>query len=980
MSDLFQALFVAVRQACTSHAWSRGIELARSDGVDGVEQDDEQVVLLVKSPGQTVAPSVTLYPEDEEWVCDCDSIADACEHAAAAIIALRRARKEGKALPVSARAGGRLRYVLVAENDRLAIERQVVSSDGTAKPLGASLGAVLSGRSDGPAVEPTKVDLSIDRLLGMWRVRSLTADRLSEVLSLLARADDVELDGQAVVVMDKPLRPLAIVEDAPGGGFVLRFTAPPDFERVVMAGLVCCRDSQGARTLWGVADPDLTGLRLEHLPRQRLFGPAMVATLVSKVIPELRDRAVVDVRTSALPDAVSRQPVRPVVDIQHRGAALSLLACVEYGEPACARVVDGELLHLSGPIPRRDERAEQRVVASLREQLDLVAGRRSDFLGEEAVAKAEALRSWAGVVRGGALLARYPQRPLEAELELDPDHFGVRFAASSDADLTADPAAVLEAWQRGSEHVALTGGGWARIPRDWLGQHGHRIGELLAARQQGGSLDGCGRVTLARLCDSLERPRPLSLRSLAPLIDGFSSLPRVALPSDLTATLRPYQQQGVDWLCFLRAAGLGGVLADDMGLGKTLQALCAVSGRTLVVCPRSVVHNWVAEIERFRPALEHCVYHGARRQLDDEAAITITTYALLRGDIELLAAERWDCVVLDEAQLIKNPDSQVARAAYRLEAGFRLSLSGTPIENRLEELWSQLHFTNRGLLAGRQSFRERYERPILAGEAGSAARLRERIGPFVLRREKRQVATELPERSEAVMCCELDEQERETYEAIRLATKRKVAAQLEQGGNVMAVLEALLRMRQAACDITLVPGHGQRREPSSKIKRLLMALEQAASDGHKALVFSQWTSLLDRVQPQLDQAGIDTLRLDGSTVDRASVVERFQAQGGPPVLLLSLKAGGTGLNLTAADHVFLLDPWWNPATEDQAADRAHRIGQERPVMVYRMVAVDTVEERILALQQRKRSLADAALGDAQRAASLTREDLLALIG
>ena len=359
MSDQLQVLFVAVRQACTSRTWSRGIELARGDGVDGVEQDDEQVVLLVKSPGRTVAPTVTLYPQDEEWACDCDSNADACEHAAAAIIALRGARKEGKALPVSAKTGGRLRYVLVVDSNRLAIERQVVAADGGMQPLGGSLGAVLSGRTQGPAVEPSKVDLSIDRLLGMLRVRSLAADRLSEVLSLLAQVDDVELEGQAVTVMDKPLRPLAIVDDAKDGGFVLRIDKPPDFERVVIPGLVCCRDDQGVRRLWGVFDPDLTGLRLERLPRERVFGPAMVAALVTEVLPELRDRAEIDVRTDKLPEAVTRQPLRPVVEIRHHGAALSLLACLEYGEPACARVVDGKLLHLRGPIPKRDERAEQ---------------------------------------------------------------------------------------------------------------------------------------------------------------------------------------------------------------------------------------------------------------------------------------------------------------------------------------------------------------------------------------------------------------------------------------------------------------------------------------------------------------------------------------------------------------------------------------------------------------------------------------------
>jgi SNF2 family DNA or RNA helicase len=371
------------------------------------------------------------------------------------------------------------------------------------------------------------------------------------------------------------------------------------------------------------------------------------------------------------------------------------------------------------------------------------------------------------------------------------------------------------------------------------------------------------------------------------------------------------------------------------------------------------------------------LYHGSRRTFDAEADITLTTYPIMRIDADEVAAIDWDCVVLDEAQAIKNPDSQVTRAAYRLQAAFRIAMTGTPVENRLEELWSQIHFTNPGLLGGRSDFQERYADPIAAGQRGAAARLRERIRPFVLRRLKKDVAPELPPRTESVLHVELDDNERAVYDAIRAATQREVVAMLDSGGGVMAALEALLRLRQACCHTALLPGRSA--ASSSKTERLRAALEEASADGHKALVFSQWTSLLDLIEPHLERADIGFTRLDGSTRDRAGVVGDFQRDDGPPVMLLSLKAGGTGLNLTAADHVFLVDPWWNPAVEDQAADRAHRIGQDKPVMVYRLVATDTVEERIMALQASKRALADAALGDADRAASLTRADLLALL-
>jgi SNF2 family DNA or RNA helicase len=287
-----------------------------------------------------------------------------------------------------------------------------------------------------------------------------------------------------------------------------------------------------------------------------------------------------------------------------------------------------------------------------------------------------------------------------------------------------------------------------------------------------------------------------------------------------------------------------------------------------------------------------------------------------------------------------------------------------------------MHFANRGLLGGRADFQARYADPVEGGDAGVAAKLRERIRPFVLRRRKLEVAPELPPRMERITRVELEPREREVYDAVRAATLSEVQKLLQQGGSVFAALEALLRLRQAACHSGLVPG--QEASTSSKVEALIEALSDAAADGHKALVFSQWTSFLDRVEPHLREAGISFNRLDGSTRDRAGVVAEFQAEGGPTVMLLSLKAGGTGLNLTAADHVFLLDPWWNPAVEDQAADRAHRIGQDKPVLIDRLVAKDTVEERILSLAAKKRAVAGAALGEAGAAASITREELLSL--
>jgi SNF2 family DNA or RNA helicase len=532
----------------------------------------------------------------------------------------------------------------------------------------------------------------------------------------------------------------------------------------------------------------------------------------------------------------------------------------------------------------------------------------------------------------------------------------------------ADPRAVLRAFQEGRSLVPLLDSGFARLPADWLERYGETIEDLLLARDEaGGKLPPASVFDRARLAEELEEPPPPELEALRALARG-SALPEAPMSASLRAQLRDYQKRGADWLFLLKQAGLGAILADDMGLGKTVQALAVLENRSLVVAPTSVLRNWMEEAKRFRPDLSLALYHGRDRELDPGADVTVTSHALLRLDRDRLTSIRWDAVVLDEGQAIRNPETELARAAYALQAPFRVSLTGTPIENRLVDLWSQFRFVNPGLLGSLSSFEERYAHRI--------DRLRQRIRPFFLRRLKREVAPELPPRTDSVLAVELAEDERELYEALRLAARKDVIEKLAQGGSVLAALEALLRLRQAACHPALVPGREAR--TSSKTELLLEALETAAAEEHKSLVFSQWTSMLDLLEPKLAERGHRFVRLDGSTSDRGSVVQKFQTDPTISVFLVSLKAGGVGLNLTAADHVFLFDPWWNPAVEEQAFDRAHRIGQDKPVFVYRLVAADTVEERILDLQREKRALAELAAG-AGSGSALEREDLLKLL-
>jgi superfamily II DNA or RNA helicase len=756
-------------------------------------------------------------------------------------------------------------------------------------------------------------------------------------------------------------------------GFRLGVERHPGVSEALGGGVVLC---DGVLRLTGEAR--LTGRELEDLSRGRHFGASEVAELVTEVLPALSQRVPVDVRTRRLPPTVKAEP-RIALEVDRDGEQLSVLPTLVYGDPAIARVDGARLVSFGNAVPRRDEDAERALTRRLQNALELLPGRRLRVDGPEAVELAERLRRWPGEIRGRAHRDFFRAPPLEAELRLSPRGFDLAFTASTEGGEArrADPERVLRAWREGASLVGLPGGGFSPLPSEWLERFGERVADLLAARGEEGDVPRCALPDLARLCEELGEPPPEAFEELRALLQDRDDLPPAPLPPDLTATLRDYQHHGVDWLCALRDAGLGALLADDMGLGKTLQALCAIRGRTLVVAPTSVLPNWADEIRRFRPGLRCAIYHGPERRLDPGADVSVTSYAVLRLDVERLAPVEWDTLVLDESQSLKNPDSQVARAAGRLRARFGLALTGTPVENRLDELWSQFQLLNRGLLGGRRDFDARYARPIQRGDAGAVARLRERIRPFVLRRLKQEVARELPPRTDAVLHAELTREERDVYDAVRAASLPDVVQRLDAGGGVMQALEALLRLRQAACHPSLVPG--QKAETSSKLAVLLEALEEIVAEDHKALVFSQWTSLLDLVEPHLRDSGLDFARLDGTTRDRGGVVRRFQDPAGPPLLIASLKAGGVGLNLTAADHVFILDPWWNPAAEDQAADRAHRIGQDRPVMVYRLVARDTVEERILALQERKRALAEAALGAAERAAGITREDLLALL-
>ncbi|HLI84883.1 MAG TPA: SNF2-related protein [Bryobacteraceae bacterium] len=567
---------------------------------------------------------------------------------------------------------------------------------------------------------------------------------------------------------------------------------------------------------------------------------------------------------------------------------------------------------------------------------------------------------------------------------------------------------LLAALRRGETMVQLDDGTYGLLPDEWLARFGAVAGlgqaeggHLRFQRSQAGLLDALLAAQPEARCDE-------TFARVRDQIRRFEGIRAAEQPVGFAGQLRDYQKEGVGWMEFLRTFGFGGCLADDMGVGKTAQVLALLESRrilrekprsgemavngngdaapaapSLVVVPKSLVFNWKQEAARFTPRLRVLDHTGGGRSVEafSTCDIVLTTYGTLRRDALEFKDIEFDYIVLDEAQAIKNADTESAKAVRLLRGRHRLALSGTPVENHLGELWSLFEFLNPGMLGSASVFK-------LAGAAGRnpTEETRKLLGhalrPFILRRTKEQVARELPAKSEQTIYCELEGPQRKLYNELRDHYRNSLLHAVERQGlakSQMQVLEALLRLRQAACHTGLLDSK-RLNDPSAKLDLLMTQLEEVIDEGHKALVFSQFTSLLSIVRQRLKDSGIAYEYLDGATRDREQRVTRFQTDPACPVFLISLKAGGLGLNLTAAEYVFLLDPWWNPAVEAQAVDRAHRIGQSRQVFAYRLIARDTVEEKVLQLQSTKRDLAAAIISeDNSPLRNLKREDLELLL-
>ncbi len=990
-----ESLYQAIQGEALPGVWSRGVALSRNaNGVKLIKKTGTEWKVRVVTAERVAQPTVTLWLEDDDWHCDCGDRADPCPHIVTAILAAKADRiVEEAAAPAdpTLQGAGRdtLAYRFSASGSDLKLERVIVRADGQTEPLKSSLvsylGGLQSGRVDARPVNASKEDFAIDQSLSSSPRADLPhSEALPFIIEKLDGHPATSFEGKSVTVHGK-FRSLRIIAEDSGDQIVLRRAEDPQYpgeRRGFSNGAVLIGDHLfPAKPLrWSDEERAFTTAEGKRFPTRDW------PRLVEEVIPALRAKAEVEILTSRLPETIDL-PVETRIEIDQPPGfegALAVVARLVYGDPPVAEIESQELRLLRpGPIPHRDREAELREIRRLHDELGLRPGVPVLHRGDDAARFRDRLKKWKTFDRtspsagqGLSLLSPLSIQVSTTPLENGRASLELSFSSPELGEAgRVSASAIFKAWRSGQSFLSLGTQGWAPLPKDWLDRFGPQIEKLYLSRLGKGTAltlhSGLDRLKFATLFDEAQVSTPEVLTQLRVALEKPQRDDRARIREGVRADLRDYQYAGLAWLSTLREANLGGILADDMGLGKTLQAICASRGRTLVVCPASVLVAWREQLQQFYPSARVSLYHGTKRKLEPAADFTLVTYGILRQDLGILSTTPWETAILDEAQVIKNRDSQAARAAHQIQAGFKIALSGTPIENHLDDLLSILAFACPGAL------------PLEESRELHADQIRRRIRPFVLRRLKRDVAPELPARTESILRCTFSEQERERYDGLAHATASEVSRWIQErtGQAAIQALESILRLRQACNHGALVPGSGMDpATPSAKIELLVETLKLATENGHRSLVFSQWTSFLNLIEPHLRTADLRFSRLDGQTRDRAAVVTEFQKDDGPDLLLISLKAGGTGLTLTAADHVYIVDPWWNPAVEAQAADRAHRIGQEKPVFIYRIVTEGTIEEKVLALQEQKRALVAEYLGENGGALpALDPTELLALL-
>lgn len=591
-------------------------------------------------------------------------------------------------------------------------------------------------------------------------------------------------------------------------------------------------------------------------------------------------------------------------------------------------------------------------------------------------------------LRGAEFLSAYKVKAAVPKLKLKMG-FGIDFLeGDAELEIEGENFSLLDvlAQHRKNRYVTLSDGTHAIVNSDYIS----KLSRLFHKHERGVKASFFDLPLIEELIE--ENEAETQFAKARSVFRGFNKLSKKRLEAPpIQGSLRPYQMDGLKWLDYLRAHDLGGCLADDMGLGKTVQTIALLSRiypeqktPSLLIMPRSLLFNWRRELDTFCPALRHQIFHGADRDLDAamENHIVLTTYGMLRNNIEAFLQRQFWYVILDESQAIKNCDTQTTQAVLALKAKHRLALSGTPVENNLGELYSLFRFLNPAMFGSATDFNRNYAAPIHHNDDAEASReLRKKIYPFILRRLKRDVLKELPEKVEQILYVDMSPEQRKLYDGRRRFYYETIKRRIDEEGiqkNKFFILEALMELRQAA-SIPETKSEGVILSP--KREALTDRLQDAVSNGHKALVFTNFLATIEYVASDLEQCGIESLVMTGATRNREELVKRFQTRDAAKVFLMTLKTGGVGLNLTAADMVFIFDPWWNAAAEAQAVDRTHRIGQDKTVFTFKLIARDTIEEKILELQTRKKRLFDSILSsDDVGLKSLTEQDIDELLG
>ncbi|WP_461372651.1 DEAD/DEAH box helicase [Candidatus Aquicultor sp.] len=748
------------------------------------------------------------------------------------------------------------------------------------------------------------------------------------------------------------------------------------------------------------------------LKEPHVVSEDQVSLFMERYYDTLQDKNALEIKSTRIQDARDDIQPRPVLYLEGHSEGLVLKPCFAYGdgppqvEPGTsARILkatsDGDSFwvrrRLDGEESARKMLEEAGVTLGPAGTGQLHGDDALDFLWHTvAVLKA---RGWEVVGEVSSLRLNRTAPKVGARISSGIDWFDLNLEVGY-GDSLLDISTVLAAYKSGRKYIQLDDDSWAPLPLDWL----HKVtapleeladleGQEIATTANNGKLKlRSHNIPLAEeILSGIDLNSIASFDMLRERLDSFEGIEKVDIPHGLEATLRGYQKDGLDWLGFLSSFSFNGILADDMGLGKTVQTLAHLlreknEGRaakpSLIVAPTSVSYNWKEESLRFTPDLKVLVLTGPERHQRFEgiasADIVITTYALLRRDFEELQKHEYHYIILDEAQFIKNPAAQTSKLCKRLTGNHRLALTGTPMENNLTEVWSIFDFLMPGLLSGHKSFQKRYEKPIAkTGDMVALQRLKRRLKPFILRRVKQDVAKELPPKTEIIAYCEMTSSQRTLYQQVLNTYRAKVFESIAKKGierSHITILDALLKLRQVCNHPQLLKVAPHKVKTSGKMELFEEMVGQLANEGHRALVFSQFTQMLALLKRWLDSKNIPYCYLDGRTRDRSKVIKKFN-EGDVPLFLISLKAGGTGLNLTAADYVIHLDPWWNPAVENQATDRAYRIGQDKHVFVYKMITKDSIEEKILKLQERKKALFDNFLSEGDVGKSLTKDDL-----